>query len=173
MVDDAEKVNGLTVETAVPALAVFIDTTYSIQDGELSQNNLSNALKSTYDACEPNDANTVLDNTTNAFTAAQRGWIATITYAASVTMDMDDSNRFGITLTGDTIFALPDNITVGQGGVIYITQNATGGHAVTWNSVFKFMDDTYTPDTTGNMINVYAYEVFDSTHIVMSYLGNM
>jgi len=43
------KIDDAQVLTNVPANAVFTDTTYSIQDGELSENNLSNALKSTYD----------------------------------------------------------------------------------------------------------------------------
>ncbi|RLG69218.1 MAG: hypothetical protein DRO11_08090 [Methanobacteriota archaeon] len=37
IVDNAEKVNNLTVETAVPVGAVFTDTTYSVKDGELSE----------------------------------------------------------------------------------------------------------------------------------------
>ena len=75
-VDDADKVNGLTVETAVPTLALFTDTdtTYNIQDGELSENNLTNVLKTNYDTgythsqtthapsdAEANDLTTLLD----------------------------------------------------------------------------------------------------------------
>ena len=43
------KVDDSQVQTDVPANAVFTDTTYSVQDGELSQNNFTDALKANLD----------------------------------------------------------------------------------------------------------------------------
>ena len=45
-VDNARKVNSLTVETAVPTSAVFTDTTYTVQNGELSEINFTTAKDS-------------------------------------------------------------------------------------------------------------------------------
>ena len=50
VVDNAEKVNGLTVETAVPTGAVFTDTTYSVGDGGLTEKNFTSTLKTKLDA---------------------------------------------------------------------------------------------------------------------------
>jgi len=44
-VDDADKVNNLTVETAVPTNAVFTDTTYSVGDGGLTEINFTSARR--------------------------------------------------------------------------------------------------------------------------------
>lgn len=43
------KVDDSQVQTDVPLNAVFTDTTYSVQDGELSQNNFTNTLKTKLD----------------------------------------------------------------------------------------------------------------------------
>lgn len=50
---DAATVNGYTVNTAVPPGALFTDTTYSIQDGELSEKNFTSALKTKLDGIAP------------------------------------------------------------------------------------------------------------------------
>jgi len=49
LAENANKVNNLTVETAVPQNAVFTDTTYSIKDGELSEKNFTSAYKTKLD----------------------------------------------------------------------------------------------------------------------------
>ena len=51
---DAASVSGFTVGVSVPADAVFTDTTYAVQDGELSQNNFTNDLKTKLDGIEAN-----------------------------------------------------------------------------------------------------------------------
>ena len=48
----SDKVEDSQVLTDVPANAVFTDTTYSIQDGELSQNNFTDADHSKLDGIE-------------------------------------------------------------------------------------------------------------------------
>lgn len=50
VVDNSEKVNNLTVETAVPSGAVFTDTTYAIGNGGLTELNFTTAIKNSYDA---------------------------------------------------------------------------------------------------------------------------
>ena len=49
---NAATVNSLTVQTAVPSGAIFTDTTYSVGDGGLTQNNFTNTLKSKLDGIE-------------------------------------------------------------------------------------------------------------------------
>ncbi len=106
---------------------------------------------------------------------AERGAIVDIPFNASLEIDMDLSNRFRILMTGDSVMAPAINVVEGQGGMIYFTQDATGGRTFDWNvagTQFVFFDGaTVDNDTTANKTNVYAYEVFSSDTIIMSYLG--
>ena len=121
------------------------------------------------------DINTTKNNANNTFTKAQRGLITTLTYSTAVAIDFDANNRYKLTLTADlATMSAPTNVTAGQGGVIYVTQDGTGGWNLAktdWNTVYKFLDD-YTLDETAGATNVFAYEVLDSSNIVMSYLGS-
>ena len=180
VVDDSQLVNGLTVETAVPAGALFTDTTYSVGDGGLTEFNLSATLKTNYDtaythAGSPHapttaEQNTVEIDAVNVFTAAQRGNRNVVTYAAAVTPDFASSNRIEITLTGDITINDPSNLVANQGGVIYVIQAGLGSYAITWGSKYTFLN---TDDSTGVVddVQVYGYEVFDTGKIVMTYIG--
>ena len=114
-------------------------------------------------------------NENNTFTKAQRGGETALTYSTAVEINFDLNNRFSLILTADAAtMSLPTNITAGQGGIIYIIQDPTGGWDLAqedWNTVYKFLED-YTLDETASATNVFAYEVLDSSNIVMSYLGS-
>jgi collagen type I alpha len=49
VVDNAEKVNGLVIQTAVPLNALFTDTTYSVGDSGLTEKNFTAILKAKLD----------------------------------------------------------------------------------------------------------------------------
>ncbi len=122
-------------------------------------------------------AGTVQTDTVNTFTAAQIGNIFSLTFASAVNINMALSNKFELNLTGNVTMALPTNIASGQGGIIYLTQDATGGRAATWDSVFVKLGaleggefpDNVSPD----IVNMYAYEVYSATKIGLSYLGEL
>lgn len=120
---------------------------------------------------QPYDADTVLTSTTNLFTKAQRGNISILTYGATVITNMSLANRYKLTMTGNAIMGLPTNIVAGQGGLIYVVQDSSGGHALTWEAGFKFFNEP-NEDTTANKVNVYAYEVYDVNTILVSHLGS-
>jgi len=180
VVDDSELVNGLTVLTAVPSGALFTDTTYSVGDGELTEFNLSTALKTTYDSAythstsphAPSNAeqNTVDIDSVNIFTASQRGNRTVITYGVSVTPDFATSNRQEVTLTGDITINDPSNLVANQGGVIYIIQAGLGEYLVTWGSKYLFLNSDDSTGVAGD-VQVYAYEVYSTSKIAMTYIG--
>lgn len=142
----------------------------------INLNKIETALKTAFDHSEvthaPTNAevNTVGIAENNVFTASQRGQIEVLTYAVSVAPDLLLSNRYKCVLTGGAEIANPTNVANAQGGLIYLEQDATGGHAVTWGTNWKFLD-VPTEDTTGLKVNVYAYEVYSPTQIVVSYIG--
>jgi len=108
----------------------------------------------------------------NVFTKAQRGWIEPLIYSANITPDFNTSNRYGVSLTGNTVIENPTNISPGQGGVIYIEQDVTGSRIATWGTYWKFAN-TYTEDTSASKINIFGYEVYSSTQIVVNFLGTI
>ena len=183
VVDNSQLVNGLTVLKAVPADAIFIDTTYSVGDGGLTEFNLSSALKVQYDSAythsqsahAPSNAeqNTVEIDTVNVFQAAQRSNRDILAYVDNLTPVVPDfaaSNRFEITLTGDVTISDPSNLVANQGGIIYIIQAGLGAYTTTWGSKFFFIN---TDDSTGVVddVQIYAYEVYDVNTIIMTYVG--
>jgi len=83
----SDKVEDSQVLTDVPANAVFTDTTYSIQDGELSQNNFTDADHTKLDGIE---ASADVTDTANVVAALTAG--TNITIAADGTITSTDTN---------------------------------------------------------------------------------
>lgn len=100
------------------------------------------------------------------FTAGQRGEITTLTSAATITPNFDDSNNFTVTLDTNTIIANPTNLTAGQSGSIFIVQDATGNRTAAWDSYWDFASGTApTLTTTANAVDRIDYVVRSSTSI--------
>ena len=116
------------------------------------------------------EANTVDIDVVNVFTAAQRGQIHVLTYAPLTLVDFALSNRYSVVVTGDTEIDNPTNLVAGQSGTIFVEQDSTGGRLVTWDTYFSKLG-TFDEDISANKINIYAYEVYSSTKIILSHVG--
>ncbi len=83
------------------------------------------------------------------FTKGQRGEVTTLTSAASITINFDDSNNFVLT-TGHAaiLFANPTTEVAGQSGSIFIVQGSTTCAAPTWGNQWYFAGGT-APSLTG------------------------
>ena len=100
------------------------------------------------------------------FTAAQRGAAVALTDGVTVAVDLSLANNFTLTLGGNRTLGAPTNQTAGQGGVIVITQDATGSRTLAYNAVFKFPGGTApTLTTTASAVDVLAYYVESGTRI--------
>jgi hypothetical protein len=100
------------------------------------------------------------------FTAAQRGAAVALTDGATVAVDLSLANNFTLTLGGNRTLGAPTNQTVGQGGVIVITQDGTGSRTLAYNAVWKFPGGTApTLTTTASAVDVLAYYVESGTRI--------
>ena len=102
-------VNSLTVETAVPAGAVFTDTTYSIQDGELSEVSFTSADNTKLDDIEASatrdqtgaEIKSLYEDEANAYTDTLNTKLAGIETAA--TADQTDAEiKTAYESNGDT-----------------------------------------------------------------------
>ena len=110
----------------------------------------------------------------NTWTGSQRGSVSTITYGATVAIDMDTTNNHKITLTGNIRFNNPTNCdadAVGQSGSIFIIQDGTGSRTAAWGtdggtSSFHWKGGTApTLSTAANAVDRIDYIVYDANKI--------
>ena len=92
------------------------------------------------------------------FTKGQRGEVTTLT-GTSPAPNLDDSNNFTITTSGNTTFGLPTNVAVGQTGSIFIVYGGT--HTLAFNAAYKFVGGAagITPTSTSGAIDRIDYIV--------------
>lgn len=80
--------------------------------------------------------------------------VQTPAFASVYTPDMALGNIVTLTLSGPLTIALPTGGVAGQLLTFILTQDATGGRAVTWSSGYK---RNWTPDTTAGKVNTIVF----------------
>ena len=104
--------------------------------------------------------------TAQNWTAGQRGEITALTSAATVTPDMADSNHFSCTMAHNITFANPSNLTAGQTGSIFLTQDGTGSRTASWGTYWDWVGGTApTLTTTAAAVDRIDYVVRSATSI--------
>jgi hypothetical protein len=120
------------------------------------------------------DADTAKTDVVQVFTAAQRGEITALTSAATITPDFADSNNFSVTLDTNATLANPSNLTAGQSGCIWITQDGTGSRTLAYGSYWDFTGGTApTLTTTAAAVDCLVYAVQSSTKITATLITNL
>jgi hypothetical protein len=87
---------------------------------------------------------------------------ATLTDAATITIDASQGDDFRVTLAGNRTMAAPTNPTDGQRMTVLLTQDGTGTRTMTWNSAFTFGTLTGTLTTTANRRDLFEF-VYNSS----------
>ena len=101
------------------------------------------------------------------------GEISAVSYASTITLDFRTANNFSTTLTGNTTFANPSNISAGQSGVIFITQDGTGLRTAAFGSYWDFSEGTAPTLSTGaSAVDMIAWIARSSTKISAQFIGN-
>lgn len=104
--------------------------------------------------------NVAVTNAAQSFSAAQRGAISALTDGATITPDFAVANNFSVTLSGSRTLANPTNLTAGQSGVIYVTQDGTGSRTLAYGTAWDFAGGTVPSlSTAANAVDVIAYAV--------------
>jgi len=104
--------------------------------------------------------------TAQNWTAGQRGEITALTSASTVTPDMADSNHFSCTMAHNITFANPSNLTAGQTGSIFLTQDGTGSRTASWGSYWDWAGGTApTLTTTAAAVDRIDYVVRSASSI--------
>ena len=120
------------------------------------------------------DADTAKTDLAQTFTAGQRGEITALTDGATITADFADSNHFSVTLGGNRTLANPTNLTAGQSGCIWITQDGTGSRTLAYGSYWDFTGGTApTLTTTASAVDCLVYAVQSSTKITATLITNL
>ena len=113
-------------------------------------------------------------NTSQTFTAAQRGTITTLTDFAIVTPDFAITNTYKLELGGNRTLANPTNLAAGQSGVIVIRQDSTGSRTLAFGGYWKYAGGTApTLTTTTSASDVIVYFVDSATRIPAQVLRNL
>jgi hypothetical protein len=114
-------------------------------------------------------ASSTMSATGNAYMA-----IDALTDASTIAVDMSVGNNFSVTLGGNRTLGNPTNLTAGQSGVIFITQDGTGSRTLAYSSYWDFPSQTApTLTTTANAVDVLVYTVRSSTSIAAQLLTNI
>jgi hypothetical protein len=119
------------------------------------------------------DVDTAKTDVAQSFTAAQRGAVSALTDGATITADFALANNFSVTLGGNRTLANPTNLTVGQSGVIKVTQDGTGSRTLAYGSNWDFAGGTApTLTTTANAVDILAYYVDGASNITTRFIGD-
>ena len=84
-----------------------------------------------------------------------------------VTLDMRTANNFSLTLTGTIALKNPSNIAPGQSGIIYLTQDGSGGHTWSAEAYWDFPDGGTLPtlSTAANAVDAVVWHARTATKI--------
>ena len=100
--------------------------------------------------------------------------ISALTDGATITPDFTLSNNFSVTLGGNRTMANPTGLTIGQSGIIYITQDATGSRTLAWGTSWDWPNaGVPTLTTTANAVDAVVYTVRTATGIVAQFIPNI
>jgi hypothetical protein len=79
---------------------------------------------------------------TDTIDGALAATITALTDGATITPDFSASCNFSVTLGGNRTLANPSNLTAGQSGSIFISQDATGSRTLAYGSFYDFIGGT-------------------------------
>lgn len=101
--------------------------------------------------------------------------IQTLTDGATVTPDFNTGIDFTWTIGGARTLANPSNPKVGQCGIIYLVQDATGGRTIaSWGTYYKFSQGSKPGlSSAASAVDMLFYNVKSSTEIECALLGGM
>ena len=94
--------------------------------------------------------------------------------AGTITLDLTQANNFAVTIGGNRTLANPTSPTIGQSGIIWITQDPTGGRSLIFGSYWKFPGGVApTLTAAANATDALSYTVRTLTSITVNTLFNI
>lgn len=97
-----------------------------------------------------------------------------LTDGATISPDFSVGNNFSVTLGGNRVLANPTNLTAGQSGIIYVSQDGTGSRTLSYGTSWKFPNGTApTLTTTASAVDALVYTVRTTTSITVQAVLNI
>ena len=163
---------GVATATSVNKVAITApatSATLTIADGKTltASNTLTLAGTDATTMTFPTSSATVAGlGIVQTFTAAQRGTITALTDGATITPDFAATNNYSVTLAGNRTLANPTNITAGQSGSIFVSQDGTGSRTLAYGTNWDFAGGTApTLSTAASSVDRIDYVVRTATSI--------
>jgi len=122
------------------------------------------------------DSNTSKTDVAQTYTSSQRSEITLLVNnpSSGISVDFNSSNLFNITLDANTTLNNPSNVTPGQSGCIFITQDATGSRTLAYGTFYKFAGGVAPVLSTGaGQVDVLSYVVNTSQSIICNLLSTV
>jgi hypothetical protein len=95
--------------------------------------------------------------------------VTTISYAATITLDLSIQFYRIAPLTGAVTFANPVNLSAGSFGSFTIVQDGTGSRLATWGTNWKFVGGSKTLSTAASSVDRVDWE-YDATTLMANLL---
>ncbi len=109
--------------------------------------------------------NTVYKKVGNVSDGAER-----VTSLVNYRPDVSQTNYFEYIMTNDSSIVAPSSFEFGKTGTIVVTMDATGGHTITWDSIYNFVGGAVALDTSANAVNIFKYTIQGMNSVVMEEL---
>lgn len=162
-----------STSTSTAATPNSVKTAYDLANAALPKSGGTMTGAITFAAGQTISGYGLLDGA-QTWTKGQRGEITALTDGATITADFADSNNFSVTLGGNRTLANPSNLTAGQSGCIWITQDGTGSRTLAYGSQWDFTGGVaLTLTTTANAVDCLVYAVQSSTKITATLITNL
>lgn len=104
---------------------------------------------------------------TQTFFSGQRGNVNVVSFSTGIQLDLNSSNNFQITLTGNTTLQNPSNAVSGQAGIVTIIQGS-GNNTMAFGSNWQYpggSGNVPSLTTTSGATDVLAYYVVNSSKV--------
>ena len=145
------------VVLARPALKQMADNVNTIMNA-ITVNTFTNDQTLYYDSGTQTVKARTLSATKIGWTAQQYITETSIASAARVSWDLDSKQVTAITLDQAVAVANPTNMSAGGTYVMQVTQDGTGGHAMSWGTAYKWADGLAPTITTqANAVDLLVF----------------
>ena len=126
----------------------------------------SNAMAMTITSAEEIGIGTVSPGKQLHITKSAVADLVALTDGATIAVDFDTGQNFTVTLAGNRALGNPTNVTAGQTGSIFVTQDGTGSRTLSYGTSWEFPAATApTLTTTAAAVDRIDYIVKSSTSI--------
>lgn len=94
--------------------------------------------------------------------------------SGTITLDLSTANDFSVTLVGNSTLANPSNVTAGQSGIIFVSQDATGSRTLAYGTYWDWPNQSAPSlTTTASAVDVIVWTARTTTSIVAQIVPNI